>query len=66
VVLQLGYLPVEEIVAGLKSKRVDQHVVVTGRGAPPELIDVADLVTEMRVVKHPFDVGVPAQAGIEF
>jgi cob(I)alamin adenosyltransferase len=66
VVLQLGYLPVEEIVAGLKSKRVDQHVVVTGRGAPPELIDVADLVTEMRVVKHPFDVGVQAQAGIEF
>jgi cob(I)alamin adenosyltransferase len=66
VVLQLGYLPVAEIVAALKAKRVDQHVVVTGRGAPPELIDAADLVTEMKVIKHPFDVGVPAQAGIEY
>lgn len=66
VVLQLGYLPVEEIVAGLRTKRADQHVVLTGRGAPPELVELADLVTEMRCVKHPFDAGVPAQAGIEF
>jgi cob(I)alamin adenosyltransferase len=66
VVLQLGYLPTGEIVAALKAKRLDQHVVVTGRGAPPELIEAADLVTEMRVVKHPFDAGVQAQAGIEF
>ena len=66
VVLQLGYLPSAEIVAALKAKRADQHVVLTGRGAPPEIVEAADLVTEMRVVKHPFDVGVPAQAGIEF
>lgn len=66
VVLQLGYLPAEEIVVALKSKRPDLHVVVTGRGAPPELIEAADLVTEMRMIKHPFEAGVQAQAGIEF
>lgn len=66
VVLQLGYLPTEEIVTALKAKRPDLHVVVTGRGAPPELIAAADLVTEMRMIKHPFEAGVQAQAGIEF
>lgn len=66
VVLQLDYLPVAEIAAALATKRVEQHVVVTGRGARPELIALADLVTEMRCVKHPFDAGVQAQAGIEF
>jgi len=66
VVLQLDYLPTEEIVATLKAKRPDLHVVVTGRGAPPELIAAADLVTEMRMIKHPFEAGVQAQAGIEF
>ncbi len=66
IVLQLGYLPVAEVVAALKAKRSDQHVVLTGRGAPPEIVELADLVTEMRCVKHPFDAGVPAQAGIEF
>ncbi len=66
VVLQLDYLPVAEIVEALKVKRADLHVVVTGRGAKPEMIELADLVTEMRMIKHPFDVGVPAQAGIEF
>ena len=55
-----------EIVAAFKAKRIDQHVVVTGRGAPKELIELADLVTEMKAIKHPFDVGVQAQAGIEF
>jgi cob(I)alamin adenosyltransferase len=66
VVLQLGYLPTEEIVAALKAKRSDLHVVVTGRGAPTELIEAADLVTEMRMIKHPFEAGIQAQAGIEF
>ncbi len=66
VVLQLGYLPIEEIVTAFKARRPDLHVVVTGRGAPPELVEAADLVTEMRVVKHPFATGVQAQAGIEF
>jgi len=66
IVLRYDYLPVEEVVAALKAKPRDLHVVVTGRNAKPELIDVADLVTEMKLVKHPFRAGVKAQAGIEF
>ena len=54
------------MLAALRAKRPGQHVVVTGRGALPELIAQADLVTEMREVKHPFNTGVKAQLGIEF
>jgi cob(I)alamin adenosyltransferase len=66
IVLRYDYLPVEEVVTALTSKPRDLHVVVTGRNAKPELIDIADLVTEMKLVKHPFRAGVKAQAGIEF
>jgi cob(I)alamin adenosyltransferase len=66
IVLRYGYLPLGEIVAALKAKSSDLHVIVTGRNAPPELIEIADLVTEMTLVKHPFRAGVKAQAGIEF
>jgi cob(I)alamin adenosyltransferase len=66
IVLRYDYLPVEEVVAALKARRPDLHVVVTGRNAKPELIDAADLVTEMTMVKHPFRDGVKAQVGIEF
>jgi cob(I)alamin adenosyltransferase len=66
IVLRYDYLPVEEVVAALNGKPRDLHVVVTGRNAKPELIDIADLVTEMKLVKHPFRAGVKAQAGIEF
>jgi len=66
IVLRYDYLPVEEVVTALRSKPRDLHVVVTGRNAKPELIEIADLVTEMRLVKHPFRAGVKAQAGIEF
>jgi len=66
VVLAYDYLPKDEVIAGLKAKAPMQHVVITGRGAPPELIEAADLVTEMREVKHPFGAGVKAQVGIEF
>src|SRR6202045_4603006 len=66
IVLRYGYLSVEEVMAALKAKPRDLHVVVTGRNAPPELIEAADLVTEMTLVKHPFRAGVKAQAGIEF
>jgi cob(I)alamin adenosyltransferase len=66
IVLRYGYLPVDEVVAALKAKPRDLHVVVTGRNAPPELIEAADLVTEMTLVKHPFRAGVKAQPGIEF
>jgi cob(I)alamin adenosyltransferase len=50
----------------LRAKPRDLHVIVTGRNAKPELVEIADLVTEMTMVKHPFRSGVKAQAGIEF
>jgi cob(I)alamin adenosyltransferase len=67
VALKLGYLDVQEVLAGLAQKPADSHVILTGRGAPSELIEKADLVTEMTLVKHPFrEQGVKAQPGIEF
>ncbi|MEI9985943.1 MAG: cob(I)yrinic acid a,c-diamide adenosyltransferase [Aliidongia sp.] len=66
IVLRYDYLPLDEVVATLRAKPRDLHVVVTGRNAKPELIEIADLVTEMTMVKHPFRSGVKAQAGIEF
>jgi cob(I)alamin adenosyltransferase len=66
IVLRYGYLPLDEVMAAVKAKPRDLHVVVTGRNAPAELIEAADLVTEMTLVKHPFRAGVKAQAGIEF
>lgn len=65
VVLGYEYLPKDEVLAALRAKRADQHVVITGRDAAPELIELADLVTEMREIKHPFKAGVKAQLGIE-
>ena len=64
--LRYDHLPVAEVVETLKRKRPDLHVVVTGRNAPEALIEAADLVTEMTMIKHPFREGVKAQAGIEF
>ena len=66
VVLRYDYLPVQEIIDTLKKRRPGLHVLVTGRNAPPALIEAADLVTEMRPLKHHFDAGVKAQVGIEF
>jgi cob(I)alamin adenosyltransferase len=66
IVLRYDYLPIAEVAAALTAKPRDLHVVVTGRNAKPELIEIADLVTEMTLVKHPFRSGVRAQAGIEF
>jgi cob(I)alamin adenosyltransferase len=68
-VLSYHMLPVAEVVAEFREIRADQkalHIVVTGRDAPPELIEAADLVTEMREIKHPFTAGIRAQQGIEF
>lgn len=66
IAMAYDYLPVGEVVAGLRLRNPHQHVVITGRDAPAELVEYADLVTEMREVKHPFKAGVQAQAGIEF
>jgi cob(I)alamin adenosyltransferase len=64
--LRYDYLPVAEIVATLRARRPDLHIVVTGRNAKPEMLDAADLVTEMSLVKHHYAAGVKAQEGIEF
>ena len=66
IVLRYDYLPVAEVVAALEEKPAGKHVIVTGRNARDELVEIADLVTDMTLVKHPFRSGVKAQAGIEF
>jgi cob(I)alamin adenosyltransferase len=66
IALRYEYLPLAEVIAALRERRGDLNVVVTGRNAKPELIEIADLVTEMALVKHHFAAGVRAQAGIEF
>src|SRR3954453_3907251 len=66
IVLRYEYLPLDEVIAVLLGKPRDLHIVVTGRNAPAPLVEIADLVTEMTLVKHPFRAGVKAQAGIEF
>ena len=66
IALKYRYLDVENVINDLLARPPMQHVVITGRGAPPELIAIADTVTEMEVVKHAFKAGVGAQAGTEF
>ena len=66
IALRYDYLDLAEVVETLKARRPDLHVVVTGRNAKPEMIEAADLVTEMTLVKHHFAAGVKAQQGIEF
>ncbi|MFZ1886020.1 MAG: cob(I)yrinic acid a,c-diamide adenosyltransferase [Rhodoplanes sp.] len=66
VALRYDYLPLTAVIAALQARRPGLHVVVTGRNAKAELIEAADLVTEMTVVKHHFAAGVKAQPGIEF
>src|SRR6516164_3005095 len=66
IVLRYDHLPLDEVVTALNGKPRDLHVIVTGRNGRPELIEAADLVTEMTLVKHPFRACVRAQPGIEF
>jgi cob(I)alamin adenosyltransferase len=66
IALRYDYLPLPEVLAALGQRRDDLNIVVTGRNAKPELIAIADLVTEMGMVKHHFAAGVKAQPGIEF
>ena len=67
VAIKLGYLPLEKVIQGILQRPTMTHVVLTGRGAPQELIDQSDLATEMKLIHHPFkEQGVKAQAGIEF
>ena len=65
-VLGYGYIPVKEVIGTLQSRPAHVHVALTGRNAPDEIISIADCVTEMRDVKHPYRSGIPAQKGIDF
>lgn len=65
-VVNLGYVSVAEVLAAVAARAPETTVVVTGRGAPQAILDAADLVTEMRMVKHPFTKGVKALAGVDF
>lgn len=64
--LAYGWLPIDEVLDFLRNRPPGMHIIITGRAAPPELIEFADLVTEMRDVKHPFEKGIKAQPGLEF
>jgi cob(I)alamin adenosyltransferase len=64
--MSFGWVDVDEVIGVLASRPGFQHVVVTGRNAPEPLVEIADLVTEMRKVKHPFDEGIRGQPGIEW
>ncbi|MDR3509326.1 MAG: cob(I)yrinic acid a,c-diamide adenosyltransferase [Caulobacteraceae bacterium] len=66
IALRYDYLDIGEVVAGLTARPAGKHVCVTGRNAKPELIAAADLVTEMTLIKHPFEAGVKAQRGVDF
>jgi cob(I)alamin adenosyltransferase len=66
IVLHYDYLPLDEVLDELRRKREMLHVVITGRNARPELIELADLVTEMKLIKHPYRSGVMPQKGIEY
>ena len=66
IALKLGYLDIQQLLAALRARPPMQHVVLTGRAAPDELIEFADTVTEMNVVKHAFKAGIAAQAGTEW
>ncbi len=66
VALRYEYLDLGKVVEALKSRPRDKHICVTGRDAKPELMEIAELVTEMRLVKHPFQQGIKAQRGVDF
>jgi cob(I)alamin adenosyltransferase len=65
IALKYKYVQLEEVLAALRNRPAQQHVVITGRGAPAPLIEFADTVTEMHLVKHAYDAGVKAQNGVE-
>ncbi len=66
IVLKYNYVPLDEVLETLRGKRENLHVIITGRNAKDELIELADLVTEMKLVKHPYKSGIKAQKGIEY
>jgi cob(I)alamin adenosyltransferase len=65
-IIHYGYLPLDDVLMELRNKREMLHVVITGRNADAALIELADLVTDMKIVKHPYTAGIKAQKGVEF
>lgn len=65
-VLKYKFLPLDEVIRDVKKRPARSHVILTGRDAPPELIEMADLVTEMKEIKHPYQQGITAQPGIDY
>jgi cob(I)alamin adenosyltransferase len=65
-VLNYGFVPVEEVLESLRARPPHVHVIITGRNAPAPLVEAADLVTEMKAIKHPFERGIRAQPGLDF
>ncbi len=66
IAMSLNYLDIQEVATFLQKKPEDLHIILTGRNAPSEIIEIADMVTEMKAIKHPFQSGIKAQKGIEF
>ncbi|MEE8380032.1 MAG: cob(I)yrinic acid a,c-diamide adenosyltransferase [Gammaproteobacteria bacterium] len=66
IILHYGYLELETVLAAVQARQPNTHVVITGRNAPEPLIEQADLVSEIRAIKHPYKAGIKAQAGVEF
>ena len=64
--LKLGWIPLKDVIDTIKRRQEDTHVLMTGRDMPDEIIKLADLVTEMKEIKHPFNNGIKAQKGVEF
>lgn len=65
IALKYHYIPLDKVIIALENRPKMQHIVITGRGAPQELIDIADTVTEMKMIKHAFKAGIKAQKGVE-
>lgn len=65
-VLKYNFLSLDEVLEGLKRRPPRTHVIITGRDAPPALMEIADLVTEMREIKHPYRAGIKAQPGVDY
>ena len=66
VALAHGYLDLSEVIAALQNRRPELNVIVTGRNSPPELREIADLVSDIAAEKHPYQQGVPARKGLDF
>jgi cob(I)alamin adenosyltransferase len=64
--LTLGWIPLKDVIDTIKRRPEGTHVLMTGRDMPDDMIELADLVTEMKEIKHPFNKGIKAQKGIEF